>query len=451
MIDFIICYEHMNREIENDALLKFELNKRGYSCKIIHFNGPGFFSHSIFNKARVVVTPWLRYDDNVFHYLCLARKPYKLVNLQCEQVYSIADIESGMVSISEQAKKAYHICWGKNSKERLISAGVNEELLTITGAIQLDYGCSILQNYFFNKEKIAQEFGLDSSKNWILLISSFAYANYGDKAIKKLETQFNYSLDENVKLHKISQLLTLDWVEQLLQTVDCEFIYRPHPSENITERIKVLESKYNHFHVISKYSVKQWVKVCEKINIWISTSNAEILSMGGDFAIVRPIPIPDKHEVESMRGEAVISDCDSFIRYNSDILTVVKDSSSEKMSKLSNYYLYNSEYPAYINVANFLEQLLKTNSGETYHFSLKQYCSYSWLELKKRIISLVMELGQKQRLRFIITKIPLKTVIKSNIIHGIEKSMQAKLLEKMMIDYLTSMGDKCAEDSNHRC
>ena len=32
MIDFLIFYEHVNREIENDTLLKYELEKRGYSC-----------------------------------------------------------------------------------------------------------------------------------------------------------------------------------------------------------------------------------------------------------------------------------------------------------------------------------------------------------------------------------------------------------------------------------
>ena len=63
MIDFLICYEHVNREVENDALIKYELERRGYTCEIIPFSGPGF-ARFCREKARVVVTPWLRYRVN---------------------------------------------------------------------------------------------------------------------------------------------------------------------------------------------------------------------------------------------------------------------------------------------------------------------------------------------------------------------------------------------------
>ena len=79
MIDFLICYEHVNREVENDALIKYELDApQADTCEIIPFSGPGF-ARFCREKARVVVTPWLRYDENVFHYLQMAGKPSKLV------------------------------------------------------------------------------------------------------------------------------------------------------------------------------------------------------------------------------------------------------------------------------------------------------------------------------------------------------------------------------------
>ena len=61
--NFLICYEHISREVENITLLKYELEKRGYSCKIGRFDNPYMYVDKI--KADVVVTPWLRDDDNV--------------------------------------------------------------------------------------------------------------------------------------------------------------------------------------------------------------------------------------------------------------------------------------------------------------------------------------------------------------------------------------------------
>ena len=34
MLDFLIMYEHKNREINSDCLLKVELERRGYTVKI---------------------------------------------------------------------------------------------------------------------------------------------------------------------------------------------------------------------------------------------------------------------------------------------------------------------------------------------------------------------------------------------------------------------------------
>jgi len=439
MLDFLICFEHVNREVENDALIKFELEKRGYSCEIIPFNGPGFFRHSIYKKAKVVVVPWLRYDDNVFHYLALAKRPFRLVNLQWEQVYFDEDIASGMARTTGQAKKAFHVCWGQNSKKRLMDWGIAERLLAVTGAIQLDYGFPIFNNYFHDRKTIASELKLDEHKRWILMVSSFAYVNYGDAAIKELEAQFGLSLQEQVNLHKTSQSLTLDWIELLLERIDCEFIYRPHPSEKLHGRLIAIKDNYKNFHIISNYSVKQWAKICDRLNIWISTSNAEILSMNVDYAIIRPVPIPEKLEVESMREESFITDCEAFLKYNSDISDPIDNLDIplvDKMKKLSHFYHYDNNNPAYIHVANYLVQIIEQSWGQVYEFSFKQHIRYGWSEFKKKIISLIMELSENINSYKLIDSLPIKFIIKTNLKNSIENKRKAKLIESRMIGYL---------------
>lgn len=436
MIDFLICYEHTAREVENDALIEYELIKRGYTCEIIPFNGPGYFQHWIYNKARVVVTPWLRYDENVFHYLKMAMRPYKLVNLQWEQVYSQYDLKSGMVATSGQATNAYHLCWGVNSKERLLSDGVVEKNLFITGAIQLDYGRPSFAAYYLDRESIASELHLDPSEKWILLVSSFAYVNYGNEAIRRLEEEFNCNLDEQVQLHKDSQSAVLDWIERLLQQTDCEFIYRPHPSEKVDDRLKSMGASYPHFHIISSHSVKQWAKVSDKVNLWISTSNAEISAMGIDYAIIRPIPILAEIEVETMQGEEFITNYDDFFQYNTSTSNWVNNLSVEQMKKLSRYYSYDVAVPSYVRVADCLEHILKSTYGAAYHFSLKQHFIFGWREFKKCVISLIMEIYQDKPYRIIIDGLPTKKVIKKNIRKNLDKYTQGKLMESVVLQYM---------------
>ena len=266
-MDFLICYEHIVREIENDTLLKHELEKRGYSCKIIHHRDIDACVHETKDKAKVVVTPWLRYDVDVYQFLRLAKRPHKLVNLQCEQVYSEFGLKSGLTKTSGQALKARHMCWGENSRSRLVNQGAAKEDVVTLGAIQMDYGRPIFKDYYLSKEKFAKQYGLDKKKRWNLLISSFAYANYGDESIKVLEASFGCSLAQLVESHRESQRLTLDWVENLLKVSDSEFIYRPHPSERVDLRLKAMVERYPHFHVISDHSVKQWATVCDKVNL----------------------------------------------------------------------------------------------------------------------------------------------------------------------------------------
>ena len=439
-MDFLICYEHVVREVENDTLIKHELEKRGYACKIIHFNDVDYYLHVGKDKAKVVVVPWLRHDADVCDYLPFAKRPYKLVNLQWEQVYCTNHLKQGLTSTSGQAINAYHMCWGENSRNRLIESGVPEENVAVVGAIQMDYGQPLFKDYYLPREAIADEFGLDNTKKWNLLVSSFAYANYGESGIRRMEKALNLSMTDLVEIHKQSQKLTLDWVEKLLQSSDCEFIYRPHPSEKVDQRLSAMAKKYPHFHVLSDRSVKQWARVCDKVNLWISTSNAELLSMDVDFAILRPAPIPEDYEVESMRNESFITDCDTFIRYNTAGTEEVPISIETKMKRLNHYYSFDPDYPAYKRTADYLEQVLKSGKGQRYHFTAKQYLKMVLNKTKRCMISLLAHKAYIAGDTNALQRLPMKQAIKKNVGLSIKKCQSKEKLETMMQDYLKQHG-----------
>lgn len=328
------------------------------------------------------------------------------------------------------------MCWGENSRNRLVGYGVPEENVAIVGAIQMDYGNPLFRDYYLSRHAIAQQFGLDEQKKWNLLIPSFAYANYGDDSIRSMEKSFNMSLNETVQLHRQSQGLTLDWVETLLKTTDCEFIYRPHPSEKVDARLNVLEKTYPNFHVISQSSVKQWAQVCDKVNLWISTSNAELLSLGVDFAIVRPVEIEWDREVESMHNETFITDCDTFINYNTTYDESSAAAIEKKLQNISYFYSHDPNYPAYKRTADYLEQVYKRTEGQTYHFTFKQHLQKNIDATKRYIISRLTHKCWLSGSLKPVQHLPLKPAIKRNIELTIQKRKNKEAVENAMLTYL---------------
>ena len=201
-------------------------------------------------------------------------------------------------------------------------------------------------------------------------------------------------------------------------------------------RLLSMQDEYINFHIISSYSVKQWVKVADKVNLWISTSNAEVLAMGKECAINRPIPIPDELDVESMRGKLFITDYNSFFEYNTFLSDKITTSTAEQMKGLSNYYSYNNEIPSYVRIVDSLEQIIKSKKEATYRFSFKQHIVFGWREVKKRTISLIMEICRDRQSETLVNRLPLKKNIKDNIIEKLQIYKGAKQTEEIMMQYM---------------
>ena len=438
MIDFLIFYEHVNREIENDTLLKHELEKRGYSCEIIRHSGPGLYHyHKKKNRARVVVTPWLRYNVDVIEYLQYAKKPYKLVNLQYEQVYNKTGLDSGLVQIIDEAKKCYHTCWGENSYKRLLDSGVPKENLYITGAMQQDYGRPLFNDYYYPREKLAEEFSLDKDKKWILFVSSFTATAYGKKGAEILERKYK-GIKESRAFSIKSHMKMLDWIEEFLKNSDSEFIYRPHPSEKDCERLVEMEEKYPNFHINRAYSVKQWAKVSDRVNLWISTSNAEICSLGVDYSIIRPYPIPEHIEVESMHNEEFIDTLEDLTEINTNIPTPSKERVKKRLENLSYFYDYDEDRAAYERFADFLEVVYKKQEGIKFNLNLFEKIKYTFREFKNRTASKFAEKQIENPKNNCANNPFIKPVVKTNICKLIDNFNTKCAAEQRVTEYLNN-------------
>ncbi|MEG2083569.1 MAG: hypothetical protein RRY38_03095, partial [Oscillospiraceae bacterium] len=135
-----------------------------------------------------------------------------------------------------------------------------------------------------------------------------------DKEVAELNAMTDLDFAGFKAIGSRSMAATLDWFDRLLcERDDIELIYRLHPSEWNSPLLDDLCAKHPRFRVISDYSIKQWVKTCETLITWMSTSIAEIYFAGKSCIILRPEPLFDDYDPVNYEGCAAVDSFDGLV------------------------------------------------------------------------------------------------------------------------------------------
>ena len=123
-VDFLIVYETRVRELENVCLLKYELERRGYSVAIINtWNSIVNTKKNVKYDAKVVITPSM-YNDGIYDFMkSIVGNMKKIVNLQWEQIGTIGDEkrQDSRFVLKGMASQCMNICWGDVTVNRLLN------------------------------------------------------------------------------------------------------------------------------------------------------------------------------------------------------------------------------------------------------------------------------------------------------------------------------------------
>lgn len=357
-IDFVLFYEGTARELDNLVLLKKELEHRGYSVAISHFLLEKYAYTLKHYEPKVVVTPWLRNDFNLYRLGYRFRKwGHKIVDLQWEQVLSIQRMKDRECDIRDEAKKAYHLCWGNYRRNVLIENGIDGKLCPIVGVLQQDFCRDEFSDFYLKRDELAKEFGLDVKKKWILYISSFAITTMSEKEIKNHTTEFSTINQEIFEKGLQSKYSTLQWMEHLLEKInDIELIYRPHPGERNDEKILEMSKNYKNFHTIHHYSIKQWIKVCDIVDMWQSTSVSEVWAMKKSCRVIRPVELNSITDNYFFQNARSINTQDLYI----ETAKIPPKEFPIDESVFRDVYDINTQ-PAYKRIADQLEEIYKSD------------------------------------------------------------------------------------------
>ena len=344
--DFILVYAYKARELENILLLKNELVRRGYSVKVEPFWKEGRpFSQ---NRAKVVVFQ----ASNTAALECFsyhAKDLHRALLLKWEQIFSVERSKRRDIyqAISGKAAETVSVAWGEKTYRRFIDLyGVPENNVRLTGHMSHDFLRDEFRSYFFSKEELCKKYGIDPSSDLYLYISSFTFNSITEEELKSWRyLGSGHDVDSMKKLQTYSQTETLRWIREALRKhPDTHFIYRPHPAELSNKELLKFDREHPNFHVITDYSVKQWIIVCDKIYTWYSTSIGEIFAAHKPCRVIRPYPIPTDMDVECYQNARIISDYEEFEKDFSYVGTFEDDFPVPIEQMKSYYYIPDDTY-----------------------------------------------------------------------------------------------------------
>lgn len=375
MSDFLINYEHKNRELDSICLIKVELEARGYSVELsCTYDSDRSNPKPVKRKAKVVVTSALYNDGSLdFFVFGLVGFCKKIVNLQWEQALSNRDEENLSLFLNPKglARNALHLCWGPATRNRLIKSGLKARNVDIIGPIQMDTLRPEFDSLFLSKDELAQRYNLDAKLEWVLFISSFTYITMTEEEYSGELKVLGPSLNDFLELSTISKDGILSWIEEAaVQYPNKIFIYRPHPSENNDPKIVELEKKHSNFRLIGELSIKQWIKSSDKLLSWYSTSAAEIYFAKKYFHVLRPVPLPFELDVSIYKNAKILNNVSDFI---SEL-----DSNNRNFPLSSDvmmqYFQINTDRPTYKIVCDLLVRVLETKEYDMPKYSIVYIC-----------------------------------------------------------------------------
>ena len=377
-LDFLILYEHIVREYESITLLKRELERRGYTAEIRQLLDRKKLKYFTYKKPKVLVASAM-YDDKTMNSFVYNNVGVcnKVVNLHWEQVLSEEQENSPFFNCGQSASYAMHTCWGTQARDRIVKYGVPIENTAITGPIQMDFLRDQFKGYYKPKAELCKEFGLDENKKLVLYISSFSTAYMTDQEVEELNKLAGVGFNQFKITSQKTMNTTLGWVDEYLQTEEgqqIEFVYRRHPSEWNSPILEKMAAKHKNFHLITDYSVKQWITAADTIFSWMSTSIAEIYFAKKSCFVLRPYPIEWEYDPVIYKDCDIVDDYEGFVKcFGIDNPKIPID----EQLMLSHYDF--TDTPSYIRMADVLEKVLLEDEGDRRpfdHFKPK----FSWLK-----------------------------------------------------------------------
>ena len=390
--DVVFVYEVKQREYESVVLLKLELERRGYSVKILSAWDEAFHLNSPITTHILIM--YSMYNDRTFrNSLRYVKNCHKIMNMQWEQIkprgFDDIPLDKEMFhGATGLARSTCYICWGKHNHDMLTQKYAVPEINTrIIGDISLDFLRPEFIGYFMTKDELLAEFNIPLNKKIVLFISSFSTNISGVTDTYNQHDDLAYNVNTYIETLTRSKEQVISWLKKAsIEFPNIVFIYRPHPAELSDGRLSDLFSDCPNIRLIDKYSVRQWILVSDKIFVWLSTTIKELCFLNKEFGVLRPLPV-------ERRTDYKIYDVFDHIKDYTSFAKALSTSKLINNSSISDYVLIDPNTPTYKKICDYIEDVYRSdtyNSDIIYPcLPFRVFCRFLYnfkISLKKELV-----------------------------------------------------------------
>lgn len=350
-MNIILFYQHIGRELFSIRKLKRILEKIGNSVFVfsIDFELDYAIRTAKRTKIDVIVSPWMYHDTNYEEFVPIIKTnpQIKIINLHSEQVYSPFSRLVLLPAKGVASDNVYHFCWGENFKNELMSVGVAEELIYVTGSMRNDEAFETS----YKKNELAEKYNLNPNKKWILFAENRNFVKNSDPInsdfVKKgisedtLIDRFNFTKKQlEGTINDINSLS-----ESFFDVF--ELIYRSHPG--FQGDMGITNDKVRE---IADLSIYEWLNSADACVVWNSTTAFESDMMKVPVFVCSIDPIPEIYKTVGLKNYA-------HIKHLDELLNVDFKKNLDRQNDMKNYSFYYGEVDgnATANVANAIEDV----------------------------------------------------------------------------------------------
>ena len=375
-VDFLFRYEHKVREIESLALIRLELERRGYS---VEFLGNYEYDKNKNYKPRVFIAPAVYNNSQLWGEWKKYGAIRKIANMQWEQLFHIEEENKADAfhNITGVGQRIVNFCWGWSTKKRIDDGGCDKKKTIVVGAVNTDLLRDPFVKSLYTKDDLSAKYSLDKSKKWILFVSSFAHCEMEEfQASMSRQARGNDNFEMMTKIAYSSRDMILDWFEEVLKKDKTKIIiYRPHPDETGKyDRFKKLVSKYSNFKIIQDEAIKHWINVCDKTYTWYSTGVADAIILNNHpYRLLRPVELPESTDYRLMySAKKIICENDFLNDLDDDsIIEVIPQNIFDE------YFFIPKDF-VYRRICDILEELYNTSKYDI-NYSHSEKINIFWL------------------------------------------------------------------------
>lgn len=370
-IDFMMIYEHKVRELENMCLIKYELERRGYTVVIKHIEDEeALDAVKPIYHAKVVMTMACYQNASLEWHTKDFVSFDKVIDMQWENIVYPKDERAGVFkNYTGIGREVVRVSWGEANKRRLIEAAhMDPRNVKVVGHVGMDFLRDELKGYYRSKEDLFHEYGLPMDKKVLLFASPFYADNLTEEYIAGMCRKHGEDWREYYDFMMRSEKTILQWMEKLCnERSDILIIYRPHPG-HIGVHMSEVAKKCSNFKVISELSVKQWIIASDIVYTGNSSTIVEAFFAGRMCHLLFPYETTDGFELKLVsQGEKVrtYEEFKETIDEKNPVFPISKEAINE-------IYLVD-DVPSYRKLADMAEEVLK---NPEYNLTKEQLASY---------------------------------------------------------------------------